>query len=143
MSACCFCSESVHTTARPVKLHAEDGKVTFRKDERQRSPTRPQSSSPRLPSPASPAPSPPPAQRSGGSSAPIPVPSLSRASSLSQQLQRDTANSRTGSPGHVKKRSASSSSTDRVCMFGHGLMWVFCFHSVVKQFVLESVVEVT
>lgn len=141
MSAWCFCSESVHTSARPVKFHAEDGKVTFRKDERQRSPTHPQSSSPRLPSPASPAPSPPPAQRSGGSSAPIPVPSLSRGSSLSQQLQRDTGNSRAGSPGRVKKRSASSGSTDRVCMFG--LMRVFCFHFVVKQFLLESVVEVT
>lgn len=112
------CSESVHTSVRPVKLHAEDGKVTFRKEERQHlsSPTNPQPS-PRLPSPSSPAPSPPPVQRSGGSSAPIPVPSLSRASSLSsQQLQRDTVNSRTGSPARVKKRSASSGNTERVCV---------------------------
>ncbi|XP_070206130.1 serine/threonine-protein kinase unc-51-like [Littorina saxatilis] len=105
--------ESVHTSMRPVKLNAEDGKVTFRRDDKQRlsSPTHPQS--PRIHSPSSPAPSPPPSQRSGGSSAPIPVPSLSRMSSLSQQLQRDSTSSRTGSPGRSKKRSASSGSGDK------------------------------
>ncbi|XP_076452282.1 serine/threonine-protein kinase unc-51-like [Babylonia areolata] len=136
--------ESVHNSVKPINLNTGEGKATFhRKDEppppppppqqqqqqqqRQPSPTKapplpPRVSSPQVQAPSSPAPPPsssssPVAQRSGCSSttAPIPVPSLTRTSSLSQQLrQKDGGSPKAGSPGRGKKRPTSSGSIDRV-----------------------------
>ncbi|XP_076434613.1 serine/threonine-protein kinase unc-51-like [Babylonia areolata] len=100
--------ESLTSSLQPVRMHANEGKVTFRKDELQRLPS--PSSGSHLSSPVSPSPSPPLSQRSGGSSAPIPVPSLSRMSGVAP---REGGCGKSGSPARIKKRSASSGSSDR------------------------------
>ncbi|KAL8563423.1 hypothetical protein ACOMHN_051367 [Nucella lapillus] len=97
--------ESFTSSQQPVRLIPGEGKVVFRRDE---------PSTSHLSSPVSSSPSPPLSQRSGGSSAPIPVPSFPRKTCFGQREGMGCGGgSKSVSPARVKKRSVSSSSADR------------------------------
>ncbi|KAL8615273.1 hypothetical protein ACOMHN_051765 [Nucella lapillus] len=125
--------ESIHTSIKPIVMRTEDGgKATYHKEKQQQqkqqqptSPTKPppipppRTSSPSTHPPPSPAPpsssTSPISQRAGGSTAPIPVPSFSRSSTLSQQMrQQEGGSPKSGSPGRSKKRPVSTGSADKL-----------------------------